>query len=82
MKVKILRNTVAQGKAVNIGEVIDLQQDDARLLIGMGKALPVGEKTVPEAAVLPSAEAPGTPGEKADAPAPAAGKKGAKKGKA
>lgn len=57
MKVKITRNTVAQGKAVFIGDEVELQKDEARLLIALGKAEGVaGEPPVPETAVLPTAE--------------------------
>jgi hypothetical protein len=55
MKVKITRNTVAQGQAVNIGEVVELQKDEARLLIALGKAEGV-DGSAPKTAVLPSAE--------------------------
>lgn len=39
MKVKILRDTVADGRDVYAGDVYDISDSDARLLIRMGKAL-------------------------------------------
>jgi mannitol-1-phosphate/altronate dehydrogenase len=38
MKVKILRNTIASGKTVACGDVVDLSAADAKTLILMGKA--------------------------------------------
>ena len=79
MKIQIIRNTVAQGRPVFIGEeVVEISTDEARLLIGMGKAVPVVEKAIPAAAVLPPAETAVLPAAK-----PAPGKSGApKKGRA
>jgi len=44
MKVKILRNTVAGGKNLYAGESCDLSAQDARILIGLGKAVEVDPK--------------------------------------
>ena len=43
MKVKILRDTVADGRDVYAGEVHDISSSDAKLLARMGKALIVEE---------------------------------------
>ena len=43
MKVKITRNTIAGGQAVNEGQVVEVSDVDGRLLIGMGKAVAVIE---------------------------------------
>ena len=38
MQVLILRNTIADGRAVRAGQVIDLPDADARALLRMGRA--------------------------------------------
>jgi len=38
MKIKVLKKTVADSRFVNAGEVIDVPEADARLLVGVGKA--------------------------------------------
>ena len=43
MKVKILRNTNASGQSVEKGKEYDISDDDARILIRMGKAEPAKE---------------------------------------
>jgi hypothetical protein len=40
MKIEITRNTVCQQKVVCIGDVINADESEARLLIGLGKAEP------------------------------------------
>lgn len=44
MKVRIVRNTVAQGQPVEVGQILELPEADARLLIAAGKA--VAEESV------------------------------------
>jgi hypothetical protein len=56
MRVKITRNTVAQGNPVFVGDELELSKDEAHLLIAMGKAIGVAEIQVPQAAVLHPAE--------------------------
>ena len=57
MKVKIIRNTVAQGKPVFAGEEIELQKEEARILIAYGKAVGIADNPpAPETAVLPKPE--------------------------
>ena len=43
MKVEITRSTVADGRRVVPGEVVNLDPDQAKTLINMGKALPVAD---------------------------------------
>jgi hypothetical protein len=43
MKVQISRATVADGRRVVPGEVINLDANQAKTLINMGKALPVAD---------------------------------------
>ena len=38
MKIKILKTTVADNRFVKAGEVIDVLESEARLLVGVGKA--------------------------------------------
>ena len=38
MKVLILRDTVASGKKVSAGDVVELSNDEANILISYGKA--------------------------------------------
>ncbi|MBW2024376.1 MAG: hypothetical protein JRH08_00685 [Deltaproteobacteria bacterium] len=44
MRVKILRDTVASGKGLAAGRTYDLSEQDAKILLAMGKAVPVGTK--------------------------------------
>ena len=46
MKVKILRNTVANGQPVEVGQIVDVSESDAAMLIGIGKAEAVNEKAI------------------------------------
>lgn len=69
MRIKALRNTAASGQSLEAGKVYEVSEEDARVLIRMGKACPVGTLAAPEP--VQSAEA--SPPEKAK---PA--KKGAK----
>jgi hypothetical protein len=39
MKLKILRSTVADGKAVDAGEEVEVSESAARVLINLGKAV-------------------------------------------
>jgi hypothetical protein len=41
MLIKVLRQTMLAGQVVRIGEVIEASSSDARLLIGIGKAIKV-----------------------------------------
>jgi hypothetical protein len=50
IKVKFLRNTVAEKVCVKIGQVRTLSDSEARLLIGLGKAEQVIEEEKEEAA--------------------------------
>ncbi len=38
MKIKIIRNTVVNGEAVNEGQIVDAPEQDARYLISLHKA--------------------------------------------
>lgn len=67
MKIKIIRNTVAQGKAVLIGDELDVSKEEAHLLISLGKAEGVAEKVTTAKATI-------TPPETAEAPAKKKGK--------
>lgn len=49
MRVKILRNTVADKRLVRAGEVHDLSEADARTLIILGKAKPMVAEALPPA---------------------------------
>lgn len=49
MRVKILRNTVADKRLVRAGEVHDLSDADARTLIILGKAEPMVAEAPPPA---------------------------------
>ena len=44
MKVRIVRNTIANKQAVDVGKILELSEAEARLLIAAGKA--VEEKSV------------------------------------
>jgi hypothetical protein len=48
MKIRILRQTIAGGCVVRMGDIIEASPDDARLLIGIGKAEQVIEAPVEE----------------------------------
>jgi hypothetical protein len=41
--VEITRSTIAAGRRVNVGEIVELSDADALSLINMGKAAPVAE---------------------------------------
>ena len=43
MKIKVLRGTVADGRVLDIGEIADVSDEDAKTLIQMGKAVPYVE---------------------------------------
>jgi hypothetical protein len=45
MKIKIIRNTVAEGKDVFEGEVVEVSDSVGRMLIRMGKAVEVLEES-------------------------------------
>ncbi len=49
MNILILKNTVADGRMVAAGQVVDVSESDARVLIRMGKA-----SLSPEAAPVPA----------------------------
>lgn len=51
MKIKITRNTVSGGVPVFVGDVIDLDDREARYLIALGKAMEAPAEKVREAAV-------------------------------
>jgi hypothetical protein len=44
MLIKVLRQTMLAGQVVRIGEVHEASLPDAKLLIGIGKAVEVAEK--------------------------------------
>jgi hypothetical protein len=48
MKIRILRQTMAGGCVVRMGDVIEASPDDAKFLIGIGKAEQVTEAPVKE----------------------------------
>jgi hypothetical protein len=48
MKIRILRQTMAGGCVVRMGDVIEASPSDARLLIGIGKAEQVIQAPVEE----------------------------------
>jgi len=48
MKIKIIRNTVAEGKDVFEGEVVEVRDFIGRMLIQMGKAKEVKEEEKPK----------------------------------
>lgn len=56
MKIQILRDTVAGGQAVKVGDVIEASDADARYLLAVGKAEAVVEAPVTESE--PEIEAP------------------------
>ena len=65
MKIKALRNTAASGQELTAGEVYDVSEQDARILIQMGKAAlyraashVTAAPATPEAPAAPAAEDP------------------------
>lgn len=48
MQVKITRTTIADGQVVRAGQVYDLTDADARLLLQLGKAVPAEPEQDPE----------------------------------
>lgn len=42
--IKITRNTVCAGKAVNVGDIVNAADADCKVLIGLGKAVLASEK--------------------------------------
>lgn len=56
MQVKITRTTVAADSFVKVGQVIDLPEAEARMLIAIHKAVPWSEPE-PAPAILDTAEA-------------------------
>jgi len=48
MKIKIIRNTVADGKDVFEGEVVEVSDTVGKMLIRMGKAVEVTEEVKPK----------------------------------
>jgi hypothetical protein len=44
MLIKVLRQTVLAGQVVRLGEVLEASPSDAKLLIGIGKAVEVAEQ--------------------------------------
>lgn len=53
MQIKILKTTVADGRFVKAGSVEDVSDADAKLLIGLGKAVPADAAPVPAPAPMP-----------------------------
>ena len=53
MKVKILRNTVANKKAVNEGAIVEVSEIEGKFLVSIGKAVEIAR---PEAPSAPSME--------------------------
>lgn len=59
MKIKMLRNTVAGGKAVLVGEVIEVPEQEAKYLVAIQKAEVFVEKEpAPVEPVIETAELP------------------------
>ena len=56
MKIKIIRNTVADGKDVFEGEVLEASDSVGRMLIQMGKAVEVAEEAKTKEEVKPKKE--------------------------
>jgi hypothetical protein len=48
MLIQVLRQTMLAGRVVRVGDVIEASPDDARLLIGIGKAEQFTEAPVKE----------------------------------
>jgi hypothetical protein len=44
MLIKVLRQTMLAGQVVRFGEVLEASPSDAKLLIGIGKAVAVADK--------------------------------------
>ena len=44
IKIKILKNTALANKPLEIGETVSVSEEDAEILIGMGKAEVVDKK--------------------------------------
>jgi hypothetical protein len=72
-RVRITRNTVADHRAVMVGEVLDLDDREARLLVGLRKAEVI--PPVPRPAPQPAAEngAAAEPGQAGEDPRPIPG---------
>lgn len=59
MKILVIKNTVAGGRPVEVGDVIDVSDHDARFLIAIGKAVKaIDQPASIEAAVAPPAAMP------------------------
>lgn len=58
MWIKIMRDTVADGKPVKAGEVLEISDNNARTLILLGKAVDVPAETAKAAAPVEPANAP------------------------
>jgi len=57
MKIRILRNTVCDGRVVEAGEVVEAKEENARILIALKKAMPESRNIEPaEKAILPRGE--------------------------
>jgi hypothetical protein len=58
MRIKITRNTVADGHPVFVGDVVDAEDRTARYLIALGKATPQVVEVAPKkaAAAAPAEE--------------------------
>jgi hypothetical protein len=46
MKYRILKNTVANGQRVQAGDIIDLDQREASILMGYGRVAPHNEEVI------------------------------------
>ena len=46
MKIKILKQTFVKGQLAKTGDVINASEEDANLLIGMRKAIPLKSESV------------------------------------
>lgn len=53
MKIQILKDTMAGGQLVRAGDTITANPADARLLIGLGKAVEVADAPAPVAPLEP-----------------------------
>lgn len=68
MKIELTRGTVIAGLAMNAGDVVDVNENLASMLIGAGKGIPFAEKekTVDRSVGLETSSAPKTKSRKAE----------------
>jgi hypothetical protein len=51
ISVKVLRGTSASGRSLSVGEIVELNPQDAEILIGAGKAIPYREQVIERAVI-------------------------------